>query len=65
MFTNDAFPFNPDFSIYFQENISLNGNSDSLSSDSRKKYEEEIAEMKAKYLKHRQILVSNREQAER
>jgi len=48
-----------------KENISLNGNSDSLSSDSRKKYEEEIAEMKAKYLKHRQILVSNREQAER
>jgi len=51
-----------------KENISLNGNvSDSLggSEASRKKYEEEIAEMKAKYLKHRQILVSNREMAER
>ena len=29
-----------------------------------KKYEDEIAEMKAKYLKHRQILVTNRELAE-
>jgi len=29
-----------------------------------KKYEEEMAEMKAKYLKHRQILMANREAAE-